>query len=167
GPEGIALFYCRSEWLQRLDLKQFGWHMVQAMGDYDRRDWQPAGTARRFECGSPNMLGIHALHTSLALILQTGIESIFNLVSLNIQYLIDNIKISGGEILSETRPEKRAGIMAFRLKDEDLNARYRHLQEHGVICALRAGAIRFSPHFYTPRAVLERALTHATEPLKN
>ncbi|GMQ89148.1 MAG: aminotransferase class V-fold PLP-dependent enzyme [Gammaproteobacteria bacterium] len=166
GPEGIALFYCRSKWLERLDLKQYGWHMVQAMGDYDRRDWQPANTARRFECGSPNMLGIHALHASLHLILETGVERILNTVSSNIQYLIDNIKDMGGEILSETRPEMRAGIMAFRFKDEDISARYQHLQDHGVICALRAGGIRFSPHFYTPRTVLERALAHATEPLK-
>ena len=166
GPEGLALFYCRAEWLERLALKQYGWHMVQAMGDYDRQDWQPADSARRFECGSPNMLGIHALHASLELLLQTGIEPIFNIVSSNIQYLIDNIVNTGGEILSETHPEKRAGIMSFRFKDEDISARYRHLQENGVICALRAGAIRFSPHFYTPRTVLERALASAGEPLK-
>jgi len=166
GPEGLALFYCRAEWLERLALKQYGWHMVQAMGDYDRRDWQPASNARRFECGSPNMLGIHALHASLELILQTGIEPIFNIVSSNIQYLIDNVINLGGEILSELRPEKRAGIMAFRFKNEDIDARYRHLQDNGVICALRAGAIRFSPHFYTPRTVLERALACAAEPLK-
>jgi len=166
GPEGLALFYCRAEWLERLALKQYGWHMVQAMGDYDRQDWQPADSARRFECGSPNMLGIHALHASLELLLQTGIEPIFNMVSSNIQYLIDNIVNTGGEILSETHPEKRAGIMSFRFKDEDISARYRHLQENGVICALRAGAIRFSPHFYTPRTVLERAVACTVEPLK-
>jgi len=166
GPEGLALFYCRSEWLERLNLNQYGWHMVQAMGDYERPDWQPASTARRFECGSPNMLGIHALHASLELSLQTGIESIYESVSTKIQYLIDTIINKGGEIVSESNPERRAGIMAFRFKDEDVHARYRQLQDNGVICALRTGAIRFSPHFYTPQAVLERAIAHATEPLK-
>ncbi len=166
GPEGLALFYCRTEWLERLALQQYGWHMVQAMGDYDRHDWQPAGTARRFECGSPNMLGIHALHSSVALSLQTGIEPIFNMVSSKIQYLIDKLIELGAVIVSEIRPEKRAGIMAFRFEDDDINARYRHLQDNGVICALRGGAIRFSPHFYTPQAILERAVAHATIPLK-
>jgi len=166
GPEGLALFYCRSEWLERLELNQYGWHMVQAMGDYDRLDWQPASTARRFECGSPNMLGIHALHASLELSLQTGIESIFNDVSIKIQYLIDAIINIGGEIVSEYHPERRAGIMAFRFKNEDMHVRYRQLQDNGVICALRAGAIRFSPHFYTPQVVLERAIAHTTDPLK-
>ncbi len=166
GPEGLALFYCRREWLERLSLKQFGWHMVEHMGDFDRRDWQPAGSARRFECGSPNMLGIHALHASLSLILQKGIDYIFQAVSVNIQYLIDNIDNNNGIILSATEPERRAGIVTFRLEGDDLEARYRHLQKHGVLCALRGGGIRFSPHFYTSRAVLDKALALAFQPLK-
>ncbi|MDX1594634.1 MAG: aminotransferase class V-fold PLP-dependent enzyme, partial [Gammaproteobacteria bacterium] len=67
-PEGLALFYCRREHLERLALHQFGWHMVAERGDYERLDWQPAADAQRFECGSPNMLGIHALSASLSLL---------------------------------------------------------------------------------------------------
>jgi len=166
GAEGLALFYCRREWIERLSLRQYGWHMVEAVGDYDRSDWQPAASARRFECGSPNMLGIHALHASLSLLLQVGIPYIFNSVSGKVQYLIDNIINSGGIVVSETEPEQRAGIVTFRF-DDDSEARYRHLQKNGVICALRGGGIRFSPHFYTPEAVLERALAFSLEPLKS
>jgi selenocysteine lyase/cysteine desulfurase len=140
--------------------------MVEVMGDYDRSDWQPAASARRFECGSPNMLGIHALHASLSLLLQVGIPYIFNSVSGKVQYLIDNIINSGGIVVSATEPEQRAGIVTFRF-DDDSEARYRHLQKNGVICALRGGGIRFSPHFYTPEAVLERALAFSLEPLKS
>ena len=60
GPEGVALFYCRSELRNQLSLHQFGWHMVEKQGVYDSLEWEPAHSARRFECGSPNMLGIHA-----------------------------------------------------------------------------------------------------------
>ncbi|VAW77968.1 Cysteine desulfurase [hydrothermal vent metagenome] len=158
GPEGVALFYCRAEWLERLTLQQYGWHMVEAMGDFDQTDWKPAGTARRFECGSPNMLGIQALHASLGLLLEIGIPSVFDQVSSKIQYLIDDIIDHGGTILSATAPERRAGIVTFRYGDEDIQARYYHLQKKGVICALRGGGIRFSPHFYTSKAVLDRAL---------
>jgi len=167
GAEGLALFYCRREWIERLSLRQYGWHMVEAMGDYDRSDWQPAASARRFECGSPNMLGIHALHASLSLLLQVGIETIFSCVSDKVQYLIDNIVNSGGVILSSREPERRAGIVTFRFDGEDIEARYRHLQENGVICALRGGGIRFSPHFYTPEAVLQRALAFSVEALNS
>jgi len=165
GAEGLALFYCRREWIERLSLRQYGWHMVEAMGDYDRSDWQPAASARRFECGSPNMLGIHALHASMDLLLQVGIQSIFDSVSDKVQYLIDNITNNGEVILSSREPERRAGIITFRFDGEDIKARYRHLQENGVICALRGGGIRFSPHFYTPEAILQRALAFSCEPL--
>lgn len=163
GPEGLALFYCRAEWLDRLSLKQFGWHMVEALGDYDRREWQPAGTARRFECGSPNMLGIHALQASLDLLLETGIEAVFNSVSSKITYLIDNLVDNGAQLLSETHPTRRAGIVTFERPGIDNAALYTHLQQHGVICAMRGGGIRFSPHFYTPGAVLDRALALSLE----
>jgi len=167
GPEGLALFYCRAEWLERLALQQYGWHMVEAMGDFDQKDWRPASTARRFECGSPNMLGIHALHASLSLLLEIGIQPILEIVSGKIQYLIDNTKKYGGTILSAVDPERRAGIVAFRYEGEDIEARYRFLQQNGVICALRGGGIRFSPHFHTSDAALERALALSRKPLNN
>jgi cysteine desulfurase/selenocysteine lyase len=163
GPEGLALFYCNQAWLDRLSLRQFGWHMVDAMGDYARTDWQPARSARRFECGSPNMLGIHALHASLGLLLATGIPDIFQQVSKKVSYLIETMSDNGFIILSEKRPQRRAGIVTFKRPGIDTGALYQHLQANGVICALRGGGIRFSPHFYTPQQILERALSLAAD----
>jgi selenocysteine lyase/cysteine desulfurase len=104
------------------------------------------------------MLGIHALHASLDLLLETGITEIYDIVSRKIQYLIDILLYNGATILSATAPERRAGIVTFRLDAENMEEKYRNLQENGVICALRGGGIRFSPHFYTPDSVLDRAL---------
>ena len=164
GPEGLALFWCRREWIPRLRLHQFGWHMVEAMGEFDRRDWAPAADARRFECGSPNMLGIQALHASLSLLLDLGIENIHEAISRNIRYLIE---LLGNKVdfISDTNSGRLAGILTFRPPDQDLQARYAHLQAAGVVCALRGGGIRFSPHYYTPRPVLERAVDILLEPL--
>jgi cysteine desulfurase/selenocysteine lyase len=159
GPEGLALFYCRREWLERLSLRQFGWRMVAAAGDFDARDWRPAGDARRFECGSPNMLAIHALHASLGLLLETGIPRVFRELSEKISYLIDLLDNSGALIVSERNPGRRAGIVTFTCPGVDTGLLYRHLQEQGVVCALRGGGIRFSPHYYTPRTVLKRAVS--------
>jgi selenocysteine lyase/cysteine desulfurase len=83
-----------------------------------------------------------------------------------VQYLIDNIINSGGIIVSAMEPERRAGIVTFRFEGDDIEARHRHLQKNGIICALRGGGIRFSPHFYTPEAVLDRALAFSRQPLK-
>src|SRR5690606_14744291 len=49
GPEGLGVFYCRADLREQLELHEYGWHMVEHLGDYDRRDWQPAPDARRFE----------------------------------------------------------------------------------------------------------------------
>ena len=165
GPEGLALFYCRREWIDRLRLNQFGWHMVEAMGEFDRPDWKAASSARRFECGSPNMLGIHALAASLSLILENGLESISNTISSNTLYLFDKLFSNGAVMLSSEDSKRQSGIVTFYLPNEDTGARYRYLQENGVICALRGGGIRFSPHFYTPVSVLDRALQHTFAPL--
>jgi len=62
GPEGLAIFYCTPEMRSRLTLHQYGWHMVEDLYNFDRKEWRAAKTARCFECGSPNMLGIHALN---------------------------------------------------------------------------------------------------------
>jgi len=164
GPEGIALFYCRRGLINRLQLRQFGWHMVEAMGDFDRRDWTPAGSARRFECGSPNMLGIHALHASLGLILGLGLPAIYSNISRKISYLIELLK-DNVSFISDVETGRLAGILSFRPPDADIRARYAHLQRAGVVCALRGGGIRFSPHYYTPDTVLERAVQILLEPL--
>ncbi len=161
GPEGLALFYCRKEIMPRVRLHQFGWHMVDAMGDYDRKDWSPASTARRFECGSPNMLGIHALHASLELILSIGMDTIAQSLQANTQLILDTLQQSGRfTLLSPQAPERRAGIVTFKPQQGDVADLFERLQNAGVQCALRAGGIRFSPHFYMPRRDIERVLSY-------
>ncbi len=151
GPEGLAVFYCRAELREKLKLYQYGWHMTDAYVDFDRRDWRPADTARRFECGSPNMLGIHALEASLALLQEQGMENIGKQVLANARLLIDAIDASASlELLTDPTAGRHAGIVTFRHRSCDNESLFKHLSGHGVMCAQRGGGIRFSPHYYTP-----------------
>lgn len=159
GPEGVALFYCRPERRDDLNLVQYGWHMVAHAGDFDRLDWQVADDAQRFECGSLNMLGIHALNASLSLLLELGMENVEDAVLRNSAYLSQAIRRHPKlELLSPHEHQRRSGIVSFRCKDSDAKTLYSSLTSAGVVCALRKGHIRFSPHFYTPQAKLERAM---------
>lgn len=158
GPEGVALFYCRPEWREQLRLTQFGWHMVQDYGDYERMDWEPARTARRFECGSPNNMGIHGLSASLSLIQEVGIARIHRHIIEHISYLDERLSALGAQVITPRATERRAGIITFRHPRKNINALAEDLQAAGILCAKRAGGIRFSPHFYTPRTSLDRAL---------
>lgn len=158
GPEGLALFYCQPALREKLTLYQYGWHMVEAAGDYDRLDWQPARSARRFECGSPNMLAAHALSASLSLLLEVGMDEVARQLDSRMQRLSDGLERAGMTLLSDTRAERRAGIVSFRSPREEDDALFARLREQGVVCARRGGGVRFSPHFYTSDAIIDRAL---------
>ena len=157
--EGLALLYIQEKHIGALKLHQFGWHMVEACGQYDKLDWSPANNATRFECGSPNMLGIHALNASLGFLLDIGIDNIEIALEERIDYLIKQLKeIPGMTILSPEARTKRAGIVTFKPADTELEDLYRVLMKEGVICAKRGGGIRFSPAFYTPLNVIDEAI---------
>jgi len=162
GPEGIALFYVREATRERLRPREFGWHMVEALGDYDRRDWQPAHSARRYECGSPNMLGIHALQASLSLLEEVGMPGVEALVLSHTRFMTDWIDACP-RLERLHKPGKDSGIVSFRHTQRDSQDVYQGLRERGVVCALRAGLIRFSPHFYTQIEQIEQALDWAAE----
>lgn len=168
GPEGLGVFYCRREVRDRLKLTQFGWHMVEALGDYDREDWTPASTARRFEPGSPNTLTQHALSASLELLLEVGAERIQQALQQRTAYLLQSIAaLPGARILSPVAPERRGGIITFTFQGVDNAWLHEQLMQAGVICAMRGGGVRWSPHFYTPQRVLNDALRILREILQN
>lgn len=159
GPEGLAVFYCRAEVREQLALNQYGWHMVKQPGNYDSTEWAPSPTATRFECGSPNTLGAHALHASLSLIKEVGLEEIARIILNNVSLLIELInKHEGAELLSPRDEARQSGIVTFRIQGVDLDALHAYLMENGVICALRGGGIRFSPHFYTSQDKIRAAM---------
>ena len=166
-PEGLAIFYSRPAAREQLTLHEFGWHMLENLYDFDRPDWSIAASARRFECGSPNMLGIHALEASLSVFNDIGIPSVSRMIFNNTSYLIDILRdIDGIKVLTPQEQSRHAGIVTFRLLHNDPQAVLEKLMKRGVICALRGGGIRFSPHFYTTTDVLDRAIEILNEALK-
>ena len=158
GPEGIALFYTTPAARDRLTLQQYGWHMVENM-DFNEREWQIARSGRRFECGSPNMLGIHAMSASLSLLEQIGTRQIEDMVLDNSAFLIDRLEqISSVRLLTPKARQRHAGIISFTVAGADLSALQAKLAGRRVICVHRGGGIRFSPHFYINRDLLDKAV---------
>lgn len=160
GPEGLALFYSHPNARDQLTLRQFGWHMIKHRGDYDRTDWQPCDSAKRFECGSPNMLGTYALNASLSLIEEVGMPQVEQSLLENGDYLAQQlVQIPGIQLLSDQTAQRRSGIINFRHERIAPKELHPALLKRKVICAYRGGGIRFSPHFYTSRTQLDLALT--------
>lgn len=164
GPEGLGVFYSRPEARERLRLTEFGWHSVQDAGNYDRLGWEVAATARRFECGSPNMLGIHGLEASLSLLEEIGQAEIERRVLDNARWLIERIRATPElELLSAGDEGRHAGIVTFRVHGKDPARTHRALADSGVVCARRGGGVRLSPHFYNTTEQLDETLKRALQ----
>ncbi|NQD95128.1 aminotransferase class V-fold PLP-dependent enzyme, partial [Pseudomonas sp. CrR25] len=159
GPEGLGVFYCRSDLREQLTLHEYGWHMLEHPDDYQRRDWQAARTARRFECGSPNMLGAMALEASLSLLEEVGMVGVAAALQERMQWLLDGLAgMPEVSLLSPRDPARRAGIATFCVAGWDNRALFERLRRAQVICAQRGEGVRLSPHFYTEPRVIEETL---------
>jgi len=157
GPEGIGLFYVNPQIRNDLSIHEFGWAMRENRADYSDAPWQLARSARRFECGSPNMLGIFALDQSLSLIQDVGFDQIEKRLSENMELLRRGLlAIPGCQI--RTPESAQAGILAFSFQGVDSESLYQKLMKTRVICASRGGFVRLSPHFYTSKNVINTAI---------
>jgi cysteine desulfurase / selenocysteine lyase len=153
------VFYTTPEARDRLKLTQFGWHMMKDTHNYENKPWEIHPGARRFECGSPNMLGIHALSASVSLLLDTGMATIEASLFERIDYLRERIDQHPElELLGPAPSPLKSGIVVFRHKKIPKAALYPYLMQQKVICALRGAGIRFSPHFYNGPDQIDRAL---------
>ena len=162
GPEGLGVFYVRSELREQLKLHEFGWHMLEHMGDYTRTTWEPAKSARRFECGSPNMLGAMALEASLSLLEEVGMPTVATLIAERVQWLQDGLgAIAGITLHSPLNPARRGGIFSFSIDGIDNQVVYETLKAQQVVCIPRGPGVRFSPHFYTEKRVIDETIAIA------
>ena len=159
GPEGIALFYCNEAVRDELNLYQHGWHMTTTPDDFDIRSWQPSKTATRFEPGSNNLVGVHALSASLSLIEDLGMAYIERELEARVSHLMARLaEHERIRLVTPVRPERRSGIVAFQVVGSEQQELHKRLMQNRVICALRGGAIRFSPHYYISMNKLDKSL---------
>ncbi len=158
-PEGLALFYCNAEIRSEIKINEFGWHMTEDMYNFNATQWEIAESGRRFECGSPNMLGIHAMDASIALLLQINMNIIEQRLLDNTNYLFSLLnKNKAIEIITPQNKGQYAGIVSFKHKKIPSSELFSHLCSNKIICAQRGDGIRFSAHFYTSKEKIKNAV---------
>ena len=156
-PEGLALFYCKPELREMLSLNQYGWHMIDNPTNFKQPDWKITPTAQRFECGSPNMMGCMALHASIGLILETGMDVIESAILKHTRLIRDYINHSQHYSLSyQLTDDQLSGITNFKHNAKSSEELFDNLTKAGVQCALRGSGVRLSPHFYHHDSEFER-----------
>jgi len=160
GAEGLGVFYTTPAARAQLKLTQYGWHNMKDTHNYENKPWEIHPTARRFECGSMNTMGIYALSASVSLLLETGMETVEALVLHNAErvktHIADNEQLM---LITSAKSPLKSGIVVFKHRTIANEVLYKHLQDNGVVCALRGGGIRFSPHFYNTAQEIAKAFT--------
>jgi selenocysteine lyase/cysteine desulfurase len=163
-PEATGMLYCKKERLSQLKPTAYlGWHGVTRPDDYLDYDQVPAGIARRFEEGSHNTMGIHALHASLEFLMQTGIERIYHQILALTEYLMQRLDEKGYTVISSRVPEERSGIVVCRTKNSSAAEVYKHLLNQNMVIRVRRGMLRISPHFYNSYEDIDRLIAALPE----
>jgi selenocysteine lyase/cysteine desulfurase len=147
GPEGIGIFYCRSELAERLIPPLVGWKSVKNELDFDKPDFVLKTDALRFEEGSLNMMGIVGLGAAVELLLEAGIGRIEQRVLDLGDVIISAADKRGHRVLTPKERGQRGGIVTFAGTFDPASVRDL-LRERGIMVNVRGGGLRVSPHFY-------------------
>ena len=118
------------------------------VGVYDTFEFELAPDARRFECGTPNTVGIYGLGAALELLMDVGSEAIEERLRILSATLIEGLERKGYRILSHRSDTEWSGIVTFVSDRYPAEALHQILRDHKIIEALRFGGIRVSAHFY-------------------
>jgi cysteine desulfurase / selenocysteine lyase len=153
---GCGFLYCRQALIDSLQLGAY----VGTTGTVDAMNYLDYNftllpTADRFNLGTPNLLGIHALDAALGLILEAGPEWIAERVLALTDLLIADLQERGFRIRSNLEPAHRSGIVIVEVPDPQ--AAHAKLLDAGIVTSVRNGALRFAPHFYNTEDELRRA----------
>jgi len=158
GPEGAGFFYANADAAARLHPAVIGWMNRRNPLDYDADAFELPGDARRFEAGSWNIPGTLALGASLELLLDEGVDRVWERVERLTARLDTGLRGLGLRVASPRgRADERSGIVAFDPPAGiDAAAAASELERRGTVIAVRGGRLRASPHFYNAPDQIDR-----------
>jgi cysteine desulfurase/selenocysteine lyase len=118
GPEGVALFYVSRRAMERVKPTLVGWLSVNNPEDYLNYDQPYAPSARRFEAGALNTVGVAGLGAAIELFLQIGLEKIeSHLLDLG-DYLCERLRERlmdrGYRVASSRRDREKSAIICLQ-----------------------------------------------------
>lgn len=155
GIEGIGIGYASDRVIEELDVPWGGWLSVERPWDFHDDEQGYAPDARRFEAGSPNLVGIWALGAAVEEALERGVEKTSKHLLELTDLLLTGLDRLGLEVVSPRDSEHRSHIVSIRAPLPGLGAR---LEAEGVVVSERGPYVRFSPSCLNREEELQRSL---------
>jgi cysteine desulfurase / selenocysteine lyase len=164
GPCSAGVLYVRREWQDRLRPSSWGWNNISCPNFIAKDRLEFSSTARRYEPGTANLVGLAGLVRAVALLKSVGLPQISQRLLRMRASLSDRVGAAGYQVIEPGIPEERSGgMLSFTRKESDLNVVMERFADRSVKASLRQvrdgrQCIRFSPHFYNTDAELELAV---------
>jgi selenocysteine lyase/cysteine desulfurase len=160
GPEGLGFLYVHEDLAPLLHPAILGWHSVVNPMDFGNYKFELHMDAKRFEPGTQNIPGILALGASIDVLLEAGIDHIWDSVQKLNGQLCDGLPAAGCTVVSPRGKEQTSGSVVFKPTNSDINPKQvvAELGKQNIITVVREGRIRVSPHFYNTAQQIDRLL---------
>lgn len=156
GPWGAGFIYARKELLPDLDPDVANWlgyagsdDVTQLTSYHDRHH----PNARRFEISGHALQDLVGLTVSAQLLAELGPQAIVEHVRRIQEPVLVAARKQGIVVAS---PTDAARPCTLSLRPSDPAALHAKLDGHGVVCSLREGLVRLSPHGYNTMAEMEK-----------
>lgn len=159
-PWGSGFAYVREELVRQLEPEAVGWLAMAASDDFTRLtdyEFRYRDDARRFEVFTLPFQDFAGMNASLELLHELGPAAVAAHVESLVTCIVHGVGARADlRLVTPRDPAHRAGVIAVAPRDP--RAASARLKSHGVVHALREGAIRLSPHGYNTVEEIERML---------
>lgn len=159
-PWGSGFAWVDRRHRDRFEPPMVSWLAMEASRDFNRLTdyrWEFLDDGRKFELATLGVQDHLGLAVAVELFLEMGVESVREHLRLVHEPLLAWIEARDDVCLvTPSDPERRAGIVSFR--PPALERLADALRDSGVVCAVREGGVRLSPHFYNTVEEMEEVV---------
>jgi selenocysteine lyase/cysteine desulfurase len=158
-PWGSGFVYVRKELIPTLEPAMAGWMAFEGTDDFSRlTEYNPTfrADARRFEMITLPYQDFYGFSQSVELLLEIGIAEIAEVTRSLHEPLLKWADTRGMRVVSPRDERHRSAILCVA-PDQPVEA-YHAIKRARIVCSLREGAIRLSPHCYNTVEEMEKVL---------
>ncbi|TGM58666.1 aminotransferase class V-fold PLP-dependent enzyme [Leptospira adleri] len=158
GPLGLGMLYIQQDKIDTLAFPFKGTGSVVNDEVYlpYRAELKPG--ADRYEISSGNFLDWVYFQSTLEMLHKIGFHTVMERIYELADYLSEGMKAVRFQMELDHFPDYRTGIVVGFKEGISMEELVSYLKKNGVMCALRLGKVRFSPHIYNRKDQLDRVV---------